>query len=158
MANARPSACPAVLPDLVTGIPELDEEHDRLLTYLAALGSPAPTGGQTCISQETIAALDAYARSHFAEEEALMAAYDYPAPARSSHVQEHRAFAAEITALADKAATGHAPPGADVALFLGRWVVRHILDEDRRLAAFIRERPHPAPDRGRRADLIPDGT
>jgi len=128
------------LGELITGNPELDQEHVQLLTYLERLGRPAAAGEQGESLREILRHLTSYATAHFQAEELLMRRSGYPGDQMAAHEREHQAFLAELGSFSDAAETGQEAPGRETLGFmLSRWFVRHILGSDHRLAKHLRE-------------------
>jgi hemerythrin len=124
-------------PDLTTGIPEIDRQHGELLAQIAELGEAARTGDLP-LAENVLAYLERYAATHFATEERFMLAYGYPY--LETHWSLHMAFASELARRkAEYAAHGSlAILLADLGLWMDRWLNEHVLDEDFRLARFLR--------------------
>jgi hemerythrin len=121
---------------LSIGVAELDAQHqelfrrvDRLLDAMLARNRGEATG--------LLAFLQRHVIVHFAAEEQLMREVAYPDAAL--HSAEHRAFAAEIEALAGLFALDG--PTARLVLRLERevtsWLRDHVYSTDRSLARFI---------------------
>jgi hemerythrin len=124
-------------PDLATGIPEIDRQHGELLAQIAELGEAARTGDLP-LAESVLAYLERYAARHFATEERFMLAYGYPY--LETHWSLHMAFASELARRkAEYAARGSlAILLADLGLWMDRWLNEHLLDEDSRMARFLR--------------------
>jgi hemerythrin len=123
--------------DLTTGIPEIDRQHGELLAQIAELGEAARTGDLP-LAENVLAYLERYAATHFATEERFMLAYGYPD--LETHWSLHMAFASELARRkAEYAAHGSlAILLADLGLWMDRWLNEHVLDEDFRMARFLR--------------------
>jgi hemerythrin len=124
-------------PDLATGIPEIDRQHGELLVQIAELGEAA----RTCdlpLAENVLAYLERCAATHFATEERFMLAYGYPH--LETHWSLHLAFASELARRkAEYAEHGSLPTLlADLGLWMDRWLNEHVLDEDARMARFLR--------------------
>jgi hemerythrin len=124
-------------PDLTTGIPEIDRQHGELLEQIDELGEAARTGDLP-LAENVLAYLERYAATHFATEERFMLAYGYPD--LEAHWSLHMAFASELARRkAEYAAHGSlATLLADLGLWMDRWLNEHVLDEDARMARFLR--------------------
>ncbi len=128
-------------PTLVVGIPEIDEQHQELFRRLDALVESIRGGRSRDEVGHTLAFLREYARSHFAAEEALMAAQGYPA--LPDHRAEHEAFAAELVTLDAE----RQRDGATASLIirvntqLTGWLRSHIYRTDRALVSWLQALP-----------------
>ena len=114
---------------------ELNVEHQAVLqqlnSLLRALNSGEPTGiAMACT------AVSAEARAHFAKEEELMLAADYPD--RTAHIEQHDVLMRRLARIsyAVTYATGFLLP-ADELSMLEQWFVPHLTYADRRFAEFI---------------------
>jgi len=124
-------------PALATGIPEIDRQHRELLVQIAELGEAARTGDLP-LAEDVLSYLERYAARHFATEERFMLAYGYPH--LEAHWSLHMAFASELARRkAECAAHGSlAILLAELGLWMDRWLNEHVLDEDARMARFLR--------------------
>lgn len=121
------------------GVPELDEDHRVLIRIINQLAEYTRHADRVDVLRQCLYALLRYAEFHFAREEKVMTACDYPGLAH--HKREHRAFTAHMRALA-KALDADQPLTAeivnqDLLNYLKDWLNHHILIEDmsyRRLA------------------------
>jgi hemerythrin len=78
---------------------------------------------------EILSDLADYAGEHFATEEAVMNAYDFPW--RDMHALEHRQFSAAIGNLQIQNASGEVAMSVQVLDHLKGWLSRHVLGTDR---------------------------
>lgn len=82
---------------LAVGVPEIDLQHEELFARVDRLHDAMLARDRTEAVRMVRFLLD-HVHRHFGAEEALMAALEYPG--RTPHVAAHRAFAAEVDALA----------------------------------------------------------
>jgi len=128
-----------------TGVAEIDEQHMILVhTLNEASVKLADNAGIEQLEQITQDLL-AYALYHFETEETLMQEYGYvegsPQDA-AMHLEQHRSFSAKVVAVRDSIKAGNPIAPADLLAFLNQWLINHILNTDKRLAAFlIAQRP-----------------
>lgn len=125
---------------LAVGIPEIDEQH-MVLVYTLNEATAKASGecGRDVLEQITRDLL-AYALYHFETEERLMEQYGYTAEAAGDaarHLEEHRAFSAKVVATRERLKAGTPVAMDEVLDFMYRWLLDHILNIDRKLAAFI---------------------
>ncbi len=126
--------------DLETGIQSVDEQHRQLFAWGAAVLEHPETLADTEAFVRVYRDLAAYARFHFASEEAGMRKFDYDR--LEAHRVQHQKFRDEFSHLYDRArASG---PTKEIQLrthfVLTDWFIYHIKDADRRLAEHIRTR------------------
>jgi hemerythrin-like metal-binding protein len=110
-----------------TGIAEIDSQHDRFFGIAAKLA--AADRLEPGVVAPLLAELIDYSSFHFHEEEGFMRAAGYAGYA--AHCREHRRFSRGILELTERFESGE--PGAAAAIldFVGTWLERHILKEDR---------------------------
>ncbi len=118
-----------------TGHHEVDAQHASILAEAARLRRAG--GGDVW---DAVRFLEQHTAFHFEYEERLMADVEYPD--REHHERDHREFLDAFVRLRDRllqegSTTEHA--GA-LATAVEAWVGEHVLDEDRRLAEFVRRR------------------
>jgi hemerythrin-like metal-binding protein len=115
--------------DLVTGVDEIDDQHRILVKTINDAGV-----------QQITRDLLSYAIYHFETEEELMAQHNYigvhPADATAHH-QQHRSFSAKVVAVREGLKTGTPISREDLLSFLNGWLVGHIMNTDKKLAAFL---------------------
>jgi hemerythrin-like metal-binding protein len=136
IAEAPIDGAPKVVrEEIATGHPEVDAQHAAILAAAARLRH----AGVGAI-WDSLRFLQHHATSHFAYEEALMEDVRYPRA--SLHRERHLAFVSELLRLRERVQREGATPEkvAMLADAVESWVTEHVLDEDRRLAGFIRSR------------------
>lgn len=131
---------------LAIGVKEIDDDHQRLLGIFDHFTQSVANNDSESRVTETLSQLLNYTETHFLREEAAMAETGFPDLAQ--HRQEHDALRAHVyDLLAENGASRET--AARLAAFLGRWLLGHILDHDRRFGDYIHQRP--AARCGRRA-------
>jgi hemerythrin len=122
---------------LSIGVPEIDRQHEQLFEQVDRLhGAMLRRDRQEAAS--TLHFLERYVRGHFAAEDMLMRALDYPG--RAEHIAEHAAFATTVELLIhDLETTG---PTAALVHRLERevtaWLEDHIYSTDLDLGRYVR--------------------
>lgn len=126
-------------------VSKVDEQHRGLFAALRTLQG-------LILDQADAAALDrAFVRllrltqAHFATEEALMREHGYPAS--GEHQAMHELLLKQLEDLRSgqqEALFYHLPPTwaskLDLVDFLHEWLINHILDADKKLGAFLKDR------------------
>jgi hemerythrin len=74
--------------ELLTGIQEIDEQHETLFNILEKLQGVVEGGDNWSVVYFALSELVQFARSHFVLEEALMRLHGYPD--LEQHIAEHR--------------------------------------------------------------------
>lgn len=114
------------------GVAELDADHRVLIRIINHLAENAGKAERAKVLRQCLIALRRYAEFHFAREERVMAACDYPE--MDHHSGEHRAFTDYIGALArqiDAEDASAVDVVSDALLsYLYDWLNHHILIQD----------------------------
>jgi hemerythrin len=123
---------------LETGIPEIDNQHKEMFVRINQLLDACHQGrGQETLG-DVLNFLEDYARRHFMDEEALMAAKGYPELA--SHREMHREFMANVAEV--KRRFQEEGPGVHIVVITNRviagWLNTHIRRVDKKFGEFLR--------------------
>jgi hemerythrin-like metal-binding protein len=126
------------LPNVLLEIPELDEDHQRLLsrvnTLLAAVASSEPAVVQSALSE-----LRSETEAHFAREETLMREAHYPG--LKQHLARHRRLLRELSTLrVTLDASGKLRVPLAPMNYIRRWFAAHITGDDRMVASYLDEK------------------
>ncbi len=117
------------------GVAEIDEQHRRLIAAI----NDFYTALHYERSQEALAKLLKflidYIAMHFKTEEALMARHGYPGLA--AHKEQHLAFTARVSQMAERYVSGKLLLSIEVTRFLRQWLSEHILHTDKELGLFL---------------------
>ena len=118
---------------LLTGHPEVDAQHARILEELERLRAAGPSGITVLI-----AFLHQHVRSHFAYEELLMDEAGYPDAER--HTAQHREYVNTVARLQEQLDRdlGTAESLDAIIATVESWVVDHVMRADHKLASFLR--------------------
>ena len=114
------------VPELDTGIAEIDTQHKRIVDYINKLHELRQTHHRERLA-EVIAEMVDYTISHFAFEEALMesAGYMFSGP----HKKVHDLFTRKVAEMQSRF-DGGADVTAELHGMLSRWLFNHIRNED----------------------------
>ena len=133
---------------LITGVPEIDEQHHILVHTLNEAGEKLSHGASLEDYEAITQQLLSYALYHFDTEEALMQACGYEhanASDAQRHQTQHRSFTQRVMAVRDDLKAGILPPPDPLLGFLNSWLLDHIMLTDKRLATFILARREGTP-------------
>jgi hemerythrin len=124
--------------EYLIGNPLIDYDHQTLVNLTNELYERVRAGeGQARIA-DTIRCLIEYVERHFAREEEIFRATDYPDA--DAHAEKHRQIEKTVR---DIAARYQTDPGAidadEVLAFLQKWLTNHILRTDRTYLPYIQE-------------------
>jgi hemerythrin-like metal-binding protein len=118
--------------EMSVGIDELDEDHKQLIAIINRLAENRGKASRVGVVRQCLLALRRYAELHFAREERVMRACDYPM--LSGHSATHKAFVArvrEVNARFEAAPEAEARAiDKDLLDYLTQWLKNHILHED----------------------------
>jgi hemerythrin-like metal-binding protein len=119
-------------PAMSVGVPELDEDHRVLFRIINQLAESKKNDDHAGILRQSLYSLLRYAEFHFAREEKVLTACDFPG--MTHHKQEHRAFTAHMKKLAEALDDDELPAAEiinqDLLTYLKDWLNHHILIED----------------------------
>ncbi|MEW6163922.1 MAG: bacteriohemerythrin [Pseudomonadota bacterium] len=124
-------------PVLLTGIEEIDAQHEVLFDCLARLEHSITQEERWSAVHFALVQLSDFARIHFAVEEALMRLHAYPSFA--AHVAEHHGFTAKLHEL--KETSIRADISNEMIAFLREWLVHHIGGSDHAYVPHLRTAP-----------------
>lgn len=124
-------------PNLSVGVEALDSDHRELIDLMNELdGEIGRKGGHDAIMGR-LDALIARTETHFRREEAMMAEAGYPEA--EHHARLHEALMGEIWELREIHASG-TDIGPEIADFIKRWLVSHIMESDKHLGGYLEGR------------------
>lgn len=115
----------------------IDNDHKDLVDTVNALHDAIKGGGARDQISQIIGNLARYVDEHFAREEGLMEACNYPNLA--SHKRLHRQLRRTVYAI--QAVFGNDPMDVDpvrLLHFLRDWLVHHIVEEDKKYVPYLR--------------------
>jgi PAS domain S-box-containing protein/hemerythrin-like metal-binding protein len=121
---------------LATGHHELDVHHASILAEAAKLRAGVDAGGVL----DSMRLLERHAVADFDYEEEAMEDVQYPD--LTTHREQHREFLIQLRRLQERV-RGEGPTPENVgavALAVEAWLPHHVLNEDRRFAAFVETR------------------
>ncbi len=115
-------------------IPQIDEQHKRLIALINDLHAAMLEGKGRETSVEIIEELARYARNHFTYEEGILAQRRYSDLA--NHRDAHRILSAQVERLRSDIVGGRLSVTPELMRFLKEWLANHILSAD---MAYARE-------------------
>ncbi|ESQ12408.1 MAG TPA: hypothetical protein DDY14_05940 [Chromatiaceae bacterium] len=118
-------------------IPEIDEDHRRLVDLYNLLNHAVADGESTAYVEALTEELVACTIWHFRHEERLMLKYDYDGLAE--HRSEHADLIASVKELQQKLHEQRKALSNEEILFLEHWLVGHIFGADMQMGAYLCE-------------------
>ncbi|MBF0139706.1 MAG: hemerythrin family protein [Magnetococcales bacterium] len=122
----------------VIGYQEVDEDHQKLVGMLNALNTSISEQDTHEVVGKVLNDLLSYTAWHFRHEERLMQTFRYPDYV--AHKKEHGSLIQQATELQTKFLAAEQELTQDVMDFLKRWLVHHILQTDKAMADFLRQK------------------
>jgi methyl-accepting chemotaxis protein len=121
---------------LTIGEKEIADEHGQIMATINDLHRVISSGAGATSVEASFRRMMEYTHTHFAHEEALMAARGYPELAE--HKRAHDGFVRRLSQLHDRFQQGHREAGTDLLNLLSSWWMTHISAADAQLARFLR--------------------
>lgn len=115
-------------------IPEIDQQHKKLIAILNALDESLIRGTSRAIMKKTMSELFRYTETHFSSEEKLMNEYEYPE--KEKHFQKHRELLDKVISW-DKNINNDPNAVFNLLNFLESWLREHIGIEDKAYGLYI---------------------
>ena len=122
------------------GIPLLDSDHQALIHLINRLHEYLESEEEQAVLGEIFERLVGYIDYHFAREEKVMEACEYPL--LEGHREEHLGFTQEIRYIRDRYVHGgEVEIGQELLDFLKNWLTHHILIQDMDYRSFAEGDP-----------------
>jgi hemerythrin len=111
---------------------ELDSHHKKLMSILNSLyGECLEVDIENCVGPKMDELL-AYADYHFKAEEQYMREIEYFEI--DDHIEMHKAFAFKLGEMKLVPHTSELELTRELIVFIGKWLLRHVLEEDKKYA------------------------
>lgn len=124
--------------DFNIGISEIDQQHMKLVELLNKLSSHLAFGSTLPSLKVIIEELEAYAVYHFQSEEAIWQLHLPIEAAVLGHKEEHRRFVDSVAQLKSLGGLEVTTQVVErILTFLARWLISHILENDRYMACMM---------------------
>ncbi len=119
------------------GIPEIDNQHRKLISLLNNLLDAMRKGKGREIALATLKDLVAYTDSHFKTEEAYFEKFHYSDT--TAHRQEHDALRKKALQLLEGQESGKLGISTEILHFLTEWIDTHILKTDKKYISLFKD-------------------
>lgn len=119
---------------LAIGIDAIDAQHKKIFEHLLAIENSVTKRDPWHILRFLLAQLADYMKFHLAVEEAMLEIVRYPDRAR--HIGSHAEIMAQIAELEAGLERNGSPD--NLVRFFENWFARHVLNEDRNYAEYLR--------------------
>ncbi len=126
------------------GLPEIDNQHKRLLELINTLCTVLEKGESEYLKkrEEILSDIIDYTIYHFGTEEKLFALIGYTMS--DFHTSQHNAFVSEVGRQVDNISLQDFEHGQNLYNYLSSWVLNHILKSDRAFCMYARTQLTPA--------------
>ncbi|MBF0183626.1 MAG: bacteriohemerythrin [Magnetococcales bacterium] len=121
-------------PELSVAVPQLDNDHQRLIDMINALYSALKHNQGQAVLTTIIESLIDYSKTHFAREEQHMTRIGYPELA--AHRQEHQAFIERVMQFMHKQQEDPFALSSAMLHYLRKWLLQHIQGSDKAYCRF----------------------
>jgi hemerythrin-like metal-binding protein len=118
------------------GIKQIDKQHKHFVGIMNKLFEAMQTDKNHAVSK-IVEELVAYAKDHFATEEAYFAEFKYPDA--EAHIAEHTKIKAKIDIFLAKKDDDPLTLGYNLLDLLENWLFEHILTVDKKYVGFFRQ-------------------
>lgn len=119
-----------------TGVNYIDRQHKQLIDIANEFHSHVVNNVNKSTLFSTLNKLIAYAEEHFRDEETVME----KAEISNEHLERHKKLHEELTLsvfeLNAELEKGETKTAKDIEAFLNEWLIKHILEEDRKLLPY----------------------
>lgn len=115
--------------DLSVGIEEIDEQHKKLVALLNQMNDAIHEHRGSAVTRGILNDLGEYTRVHFATEESLMHATEYPG--YEEHKRQHDDLIEQLKDLQVKLDAGSHSISFELLHFLKVWLTKHIIESDK---------------------------
>ena len=123
---------------LLTGIPQIDKQHRKLVALANDLHHALKDGKAQDVMQQILDELVDYTKSHFSFEEGMMRKYRYPE--YDTHIKAHQQLIKQLTDIFENFRNKRGCIGLETFVFLKDWLVNHIMRTDKKYVPHIQER------------------
>jgi len=124
--------------DVAIGHEQIDAEHQQLFALAEALVEPLFFAADQALKEAELQALIDFARTHFANEEQLMRASDYPEV--ETHANFHASLLKELETYCARVRVRSNTNPAGLVAYLWSWLTTHLQTADRELGAWLGSR------------------
>ncbi len=116
----------------------IDQQHQRLVDLVNQLYKALKSGKGADVLGDILGALVDYTQRHFAEEERMFKAHNYPNT--DQHLAAHAELIRQVGEFKTKLAAGTASISSDLFNFLKSWLLHHIKQEDKAYGPYLNGR------------------
>lgn len=130
---------------LSVGIEEIDDQHKKLVAMLNKMNDAIHEHRGSEVTRPILNEIAEYTRVHFATEESLMRATNYPD--YDVHKAQHEDLIAQVQDLQAKLDAGSHAISFELLHFLKTWLTKHIIESDKQYGPYFLSRGVAQPTR-----------
>jgi hemerythrin len=119
-------------------VAEFDSHHQRLFEIANTIAQNLQRASGHESLAKSLDKLVEYTSYHFSAEEKLMELYSYPES--DGHTKKHVELMSQVVEYKERVLGGDLPDKSDFMNFMERWLVRHLLEEDRKYGVFLNDK------------------
>lgn len=123
-------------PVMETGIDFMDTDHREIIASICRLDDLSRAGRLVSDGRPLFLDFVERMRRHIGHEEHVMADHDYSE--RADHCREHQRFLEQMAYFSDHFGSANVMLHDDLLVFLGAWLIGHVMGADHRLAHHLR--------------------
>lgn len=120
--------------DLLTGVPEMDEQHRVLVNLMNETYALLRQGNREGAKEKLLSGVVAYVEYHLESEQAFLQKVGYPE--YDAHRKIHESFRNQMYEWVEEAKTGNENAIREVVAMIWAWFFRHIAVKDKAYGAF----------------------
>lgn len=121
--------------DLSVSVKDFDNQHKELIKLINELHDAMAARKGTEVLGRVLANLVSYTKVHFANEEKLMLAHNYPG--YLNHKAEHDSLTKKALDIKSKFDRGNNIISVELMAFLKDWLTKHIIGLDKKYSTFF---------------------
>lgn len=125
-------------PAFCVGDDQIDGQHKKIFSLLGKLHRDIHGDDSVAVVKLTLKELLDYTQVHFTDEEELMRSVEYPD--YDDHKALHDAMMDKVWGLYMRSNAGEPDMAFEVLVLLNDWLVHHILEKDKEITAYVRQR------------------
>jgi len=125
--------------DLLTGVPEMDQQHQVLVELLNETYELLHQGNYEAAREKLISGIVEYVNFHFASEEAFLRQIGFPE--YEVHCKIHENFKKQILRWVEETEDGNARALQGILAMIWAWLFRHIAVKDKAYGTFCASCP-----------------
>ncbi len=124
--------------EYLVNVDEIDGQHKRWLAMINAFYAALKADRGKEATDKLLGGMLEYTEYHFSTEERLMSEHGYSG--RGDHANQHRRFADKFVDINDRYQNGVLVISLEITNYLRDWLIKHILDADKKFGAFLNAR------------------